>query len=514
MRIHLTPGQEPQDAIARATQAVQRRDWRGFHRDSPAAAISTKDDQTTAAQRIYGRNTSDARVIVVDGFGISLTVKRGQLIVKDGFGKHRRERTYAQAERVLRRIIIAGRDGYLSLGALDWCRHHHVSVVTLNPYGELVSINGPEEPASGVTARAQVLCMTDGPHENVGVDVVREILARKLREQARVARNVLGDAWSSAEVLRNRERLISETGTESMRQYEAVAARLYFAAWRQVSMEWSGSVPEHWTHPFKGRHAPHTPVATNALDPLNAVLNYTYAMLRHEAHIAVLSAGLHPQLGYLHMDLPYSDALAYDVMEVGRPLADEFVLSLMNHPGNYEPHVFHPGDFREMDGKENLPPGTIRISAELRHHIAEYSIRWAAPLNETAEIIAHAVGDAARGRYRPLKPTRDKSFGRHDSKAVQTIPAPTGNQPWEVVFGDASERVKELVRQLPAPGKVETNYRVAGALAYRTLNGLTFNECFKPFGVSRSLIAQRNRVWVREDAWSKIIELVTQAHSH
>ena len=59
-----------------------------------------------------------AHVAVADGYGISLTVNRGHLVIHDGIGSHRCTRRYPRIERDLRRILILGHTGSIGLEAM------------------------------------------------------------------------------------------------------------------------------------------------------------------------------------------------------------------------------------------------------------------------------------------------------------------------------------------------------------------------------------------------------------
>lgn len=67
------------------------------------------------------------------------------------------------------------------------------------------------------------------------------------------------------------------------------------------------------------------------LDPLNALLSFTYTLLAHDCAGALEAVGLDPQVGFLHRPRPGRPSLALDLMEEFRPiLADRLVLSLVN----------------------------------------------------------------------------------------------------------------------------------------------------------------------------------------
>ncbi len=68
-----------------------------------------------AVETVFARDPATRAVLVVDGYGVSLTVRRGHLVIEDGIGAHRRSRRYSRAERSLRRVIVLAHTGHISL---------------------------------------------------------------------------------------------------------------------------------------------------------------------------------------------------------------------------------------------------------------------------------------------------------------------------------------------------------------------------------------------------------------
>ncbi|NJO09656.1 MAG: CRISPR-associated endonuclease Cas1, partial [Leptolyngbyaceae cyanobacterium SL_1_1] len=75
-------------------------------------------------------------------------------------------------------------------------------------------------------------------------------------------------------------------------------------------------------------------------DPVNALLSFGYALLRHDVQGALNIVGFDPYLGYLHTQRYGRPSLALDLMEEFRPLVvDAMVLSALNRK------VLAPDDF-------------------------------------------------------------------------------------------------------------------------------------------------------------------------
>jgi CRISPR-associated protein Cas1 len=65
-------------------------------------------------------------------------------------------------------------------------------------------------------------------------------------------------------------------------------------------------------------------------DRMNALLSFLYALWMNDCRSALEAAGLDPQVGFLHALRPGRAALALDLMEEFRPVADRLALTLIN----------------------------------------------------------------------------------------------------------------------------------------------------------------------------------------
>lgn len=65
-------------------------------------------------------------------------------------------------------------------------------------------------------------------------------------------------------------------------------------------------------------------------DRFNALISFLYSMWMNDCRSALEAAGLDPQLGFLHAVRPGRAALALDLMEEFRPLAERLALTLIN----------------------------------------------------------------------------------------------------------------------------------------------------------------------------------------
>src|ERR1700683_1259331 len=76
----------------------------------------------TVSQLPQSRNLLTPRhgIVTLYGYGISVGVDRGHLSLKDGIGRDRRETRFPRVGHGLRRLVVIGSDGTVSLAALRW----------------------------------------------------------------------------------------------------------------------------------------------------------------------------------------------------------------------------------------------------------------------------------------------------------------------------------------------------------------------------------------------------------
>ncbi len=106
---------------------------------------------------------------------------------------------------------------------------------------------------------------------------------------------------------------------ETLRGLEGSAAKQYFGVFDTLILH------QKQDFLFAGRNR------RPPLDNVNALLSFLYTLLTYEMSSALETAGLDPQVGFLHADRPGRPSLALDLIEELRPvLADRLALTLIN----------------------------------------------------------------------------------------------------------------------------------------------------------------------------------------
>ena len=373
-----------------------------------------------------------AGTLVADGYGVSLRVLYGKLHVEDGIADRRRALVLDRAGSGLERLVLLGKTGSLTLEALSWLRAIGAALVHLGPDGALLAHSVPFGYDGHPIRRAQALATATG----LDVVLARELIARKLDGQRRnLARLRVGDL-QTFDALRG---VLDRTSTiEEVRLCEAKAAARYWNAWSTISLRLRGRdlarIPARWAR-YDARASVLTGGPRAATNPVNALLNYLYALLEAESRLALLAAGLDPTLGVLHADQRNRDSFALDAMEPVRPDVDAFVLDLL------ETRVFTSRDFVE------LPNGVCRIRVPLTHDLALTLPGWRLLVAPIVTHLAHAFRTALLDRGAVIVTPRTETTGGHHAHAL----APAAPSPLRATPRKPSEPLPYASKAWNAP---------------------------------------------------------------
>ena len=137
----------------------------------------------------YPRLSGVETVAVVDGYGIGLRVERGHLVIRDGLGSHRRERRFSRATCPLRRLLILGHTGSLSLDAIRWCADVGVHIAQLDSDGRVLITSCRRDVTAARVRRVQALASLT----SLGLEITSYLLGEKITGQAAVALNASGE---------------------------------------------------------------------------------------------------------------------------------------------------------------------------------------------------------------------------------------------------------------------------------------------------------------------------------
>lgn len=354
-----------------------------------------------AEARLLGRRRNapfqeftNARTAVVDGFNPSIRVRDGHLVIEDGYGELRTRR-YPRHDRTLRRVIVLARDGgYLTLEAVRWCHDTGVTLVHLDPWQhDVLAVVAPKTHTDGRLVRSQAVA----PDRPYGLELARVLIRAKLNGQAEVVRDFFGDANALDGLEVALGNLDHAGDLFEVRAAEADGAASYFDAWKGLRTRWAQNdqdrVPDRW-RVWEGRSSPVTGERLNrhAGDPINAALNFGYALAEASCWVACQTVGLSPSMGLLHPPQLGRESLPLDLIEPVRPLVDRVVLDLLART------VLTRADVAE--GRD----GVVRLMPTLTNALAASSSAWDATVGRVAERAAKVLGEADTHRVNTRSP--------------------------------------------------------------------------------------------------------------
>lgn len=352
-------------------------------------------------------------VVTLTGYSIQVRVDRGHLLLEDGIGAARSSRRLPRVGHGLKRLVVIGSDGLISLAALRWLADQKIAFALLERDGSVLATVGPVRPFDARLRRAQALSGQSG----IAVDIGRELIDKKLVGQEDVARHKLLATDCADSIARYRVELVKADTPASIRLVESQAACAYWGLWRSLPINFPKRelprVPDHW-RTFGARVSPLTGSPRLAVNPPNAILNYLYAILESECILAAASLGLDTSLGVLHADTVARESLACDLMEVIRPQVDAYLLDWITKEPLKREWFFEQAN------------GNCRLMSSLTIRLSETAPTWGRAVAPVAEWVAQTLWASSRKSARSERLLPTHLTQRHRSEA-QGVHVPAAN---------------------------------------------------------------------------------------
>src|SRR6266851_10336629 len=132
-------------------------------------------------------------VLVLSGYGIRVQMHAGHLLLHDGIADERRTIRLPRVNHGLKRLVMIGSDGFVTLEALRWLADQGAAFVMLDRRGKVITVTGPVAPSDAKLRRAQALALGNG----VALKISKELISQKLAGQAILVRDMLHDSITS-----------------------------------------------------------------------------------------------------------------------------------------------------------------------------------------------------------------------------------------------------------------------------------------------------------------------------
>jgi CRISPR-associated protein Cas1 len=220
----------------------------------------------------------------------------------------------------IKTIIIAA-SALLSTEALRWCAAERVNVLIMDRNGECFSVFADDP---GCKHARKDLLLRRRQFEGSRVKVAAAIVAMKIK--------ALGLSRETQAVFLHK--LARAKTIQHVLGAEAEASGMYWRMRKGFAISFKDNAPDGWCI-FQGRMVARRGGrlgergavfgARHARHPLNAMLNYGYAVALAQTTRAIVGLGLDPCFGFLHGDKPERLSLSYDCLELIRTRIDRIV---------------------------------------------------------------------------------------------------------------------------------------------------------------------------------------------
>lgn len=322
-------------------------------------------------RRVRERNS---RPLVLTGHGTSLRIENGALAIKQGFTHYPQKaaqfRFFKGDLNLPRIIMLLDGSGSISFDVLNWLGEQGVALARIQWGGEpAVFASGAGFIGNPEKLRWQYETQAD---EQLRLEFGRKLICEKLHNSIATLENRIPDtAYRDRAIAKAGEALaqLQSMTLDSMNDIRAIegeSAARYFAAWAGIEMQWTAAgrypVPDDWRS-YRSRSSILTgKKARNwkASHPINAMLNYAYAVRVAQLQVEAVADGFDPFAGIMHHSRPDFPAYAYDLIEPERPKVDAAVLAFA------QDRKFSGADFvLRKDGVCRLSPQLARTVAAL-----------------------------------------------------------------------------------------------------------------------------------------------------
>jgi CRISP-associated protein Cas1 len=312
--------------------------------------------------------------LILAGHGVSLRIESGTLLIRNGFTHYpQKQETYrffkADADLPPRIIMLDG-SGSITFDVLTWLNQQKVALVKVDWTGNAVTVASGESFAAN---RDRVAWQAETRSDRrKRMEFCNALIARKIEGCIQTLEESLrrSHAWDRA-MKRAKDDLARlandppETVNE-LRLLEARSAVAYFRAWYSTSLLWRASarhpIPDEWRTVGPRFTRVYAAGSRNASHPVNAILNYAYAVLQSQVQIRLVAEGYDPMLGIMHSDRDDAPAFVFDMMEPERPKVDRAMLGFLKSV------ALHPADFTIRED------GVVRLNPELARWVARMAV--------------------------------------------------------------------------------------------------------------------------------------------
>ncbi len=320
------------------------------------------------------RRERNSTPLILCGNGVSMRIEKGALVIRDGFTHHPQTQSlhrYFRGDLALPpRILLLDGSGTLSFDVLSWLAEQNVALARISWTGDVATVAS----SSGTIGdREKIFWQMETGQDRAAqlaysVDLIRTKFAHCI-DTLEVAFEPSERRQRAVEKLQNAIADFSSNPPADLKQLrgiEASCASAYFGVWAGLRLNWKSTgrypISPAWGD-YEGRPSLANglkPKNVNASHPINAMLNYAYAVKQAQLQIAAIADGYDPTIGVMHSGRRGLPAYIFDQIEPERPLVDRAILAFIRS------QRFSGADFiLRSDGVCRLSPQLARMIAAI-----------------------------------------------------------------------------------------------------------------------------------------------------
>jgi CRISP-associated protein Cas1 len=244
--------------------------------------------------------------LILAGHGVSLRIDAGTLFIRNGFTHYpQKQETYRFFKgdaKLPARIIMLDGSGSITFDVLTWLNEQKVPLVQVDWTGSAVTvISGEGFAASRERAAWQTETRSD---RRKRMEFCNALIARKIEGCVQTLEESLRRSYAWDRAMKRANDDLAHLATDppetvnELRLLEARSAVAYFRAWYSTSLLWRASarhpIPEDWRTVGPRFTRVYATGSRNASHPVNAILNYAYAILQSQVQIRLVAEGYDP----------------------------------------------------------------------------------------------------------------------------------------------------------------------------------------------------------------------------
>lgn len=295
----------------------------------------------------------EKNALILSGHGLSLRVDKGSLLVRDGYthfpAQLREWRFFNSALDIPPNIFVIDGSGEITMDAIDWLARHRVPLVRIRWDGQFSAIvtSGGQAANSSKVYWQQKTRDNSRARLEFATDLIRQKANNTLLTlQEHLPRSPIWD--KACKNIAIRAELLKRHPPRTFAHLlgiEGSIAADYFRVWCGLSIKWKPlkryPIPSDWGT-YRSRVALRHGIRLRsdgggynrgATHPVNAMLNYAYAVLIAQTQIRLIVEGYDPTIGIMHEKKALrgiNPGFALDHMEPMRPVVDRAVLRLID----------------------------------------------------------------------------------------------------------------------------------------------------------------------------------------